>query len=833
MKIKTKLLTTTFLILNSFSVFAEDGEVDTFSGCIGKDVTGREVKVESLSRSLENCPFAKVYLKENEERYKSEIDAKVSDALKTSLDQDLETLMLQGEFFNSLGINLLNYGDNENIKANCKLDKMTDISSCSGKNNKEYERRKNALLEKFGAKDEAEFSQKIKDKFKRMTGRSDGNSCPLISNNEKDLDQFLLYQSSFTKASLLELKSYLKEGDLSEISKKFPMLDLIFKGDDKVAQKFIEEIRGLDESKGENVLVGLIKDKIKNFYGQKENAKSISATMAKTCDDFNKKITKYICSDELDYEAQNATLSRRLFDGFDMSEADLSRNRRVKLQDKEMAFMAFGKKCEIDEREESLVVTQKRLTLDKLIGAEGEYVKGARGEISKSEINDSRKTLKEIAFCQTPDLKSKNLCSSSLPLSAAKLRETYNCPDDKLCDKSIELAANYLEGCEKREARNKLLAQNENTSGNNEAGNGSGTSVERKDPLDLDFFDNLLADAKPEISETPTLKKVSEKAQPKDDGSSKEKGKAATSTDPYAPKGKKPISEDKEISDNGTNKISGAIRNMESSFGSSPLKSAKTPSKAKLGSSSKPSQSLQASSLASASAVVSKDEALMREQLARLEGQYKGMQLANEAKTRTQSQNELDSQIASSQNPGRSKKSKNEKFNDSVYRNGLGDDQSGLDEEIDENLAPRAASTAAGEASSKGQASQNDGSKGTGAKGAGLALNSQAVKNLDDIESNELKPSLILNLDELSAIDESKLNQFWKDKNTKFIIGVKGEKDQSEKMILSLDKDKKPTIDNFQALSAKTRESILKSKLFKEFKIIRQKDLTETIKKAI
>lgn len=73
MKIKTKLLTTTFLILNSFSVFAEDGGVDTFSGCIGKDVTGREVKVESLSRSLENCPFAKVYLKENEERYKSEI----------------------------------------------------------------------------------------------------------------------------------------------------------------------------------------------------------------------------------------------------------------------------------------------------------------------------------------------------------------------------------------------------------------------------------------------------------------------------------------------------------------------------------------------------------------------------------------------------------------------------------------------------------------------------------------------------------------------------------------------------------------------------------------
>jgi hypothetical protein len=80
MKIKNKILTTAFLIVNSFSVLAEDGGNDSFSGCIGKDVTGREVKVESLSRSLENCPFAKVYLKENEEKYKSEIDTKVSDA---------------------------------------------------------------------------------------------------------------------------------------------------------------------------------------------------------------------------------------------------------------------------------------------------------------------------------------------------------------------------------------------------------------------------------------------------------------------------------------------------------------------------------------------------------------------------------------------------------------------------------------------------------------------------------------------------------------------------------------------------------------------------------
>lgn len=831
MKKRSGVFLSTLLFFSTTS-FANE-EMEMFSGCIGRDVNGREVKVESLSRSLENCPFAKVYLKENEEKYKQALDEKIADALKTSLDQDLETLMLQGEFFNSLGINLLNYGSNEAIKTSCQLDKMTDLSGCSGKNTEEYERRKNTLISKFGAKNGDEFNQKIKDKFKKMTGRDQGSFCSLLNSDEQNSEQFLLYQSSLTKASLLELKQYLEQGiSTSDIQAKFPMLDLIFKGDEKIAQKFVEEIKSLDSKKDPNVLANLVKEKITSFYSQKENARSLSETMVKTCGDFNKKIAKFICNDDLSYETQNGATSKRLFDGFDMSQSDLARNKRVKLQDKEMAFMAFGKKCEIDEREESAGLAEKRQNLDQLIGAEGLYAKGLRTRLNSDDEVGLIEKLKEVAFCQIADLKSKKLCAESKVISSKKLRETYNCPDSKSCEDSIELAANYLEGCEKREAKNKRLAENSSTIHTNRHNGSERDLVEdKKDSLDLDFFDNLLSDTKVPSAKSISLNKKSNIVE------SKISVKDKNASDPYAPKTQKQ-NEGKKISETsegrGYNELSNSYSGAEKF--TSTNKKAQVQKSLKVDPTSKRANSslVNNGGATSSGDTVSKINSELRERLASLEkkGAYKDGYEAGLSESGG-SQGTQGSQGAKADLLNKaSKSSKSDgkvKFNDSVYRNNQDfSDQEDFSEAINDGGQSTVVSKA-----KEGADIKDTGKVIGGSKGQAIGLNTQSTKKDEGQESVEPSPGLVLGLDELSLIDEAKLNQFWKNKNAKFIIGVKDDKEQNEKIILSLDKNKKPTIENFQSLSLKARESVLKSKLFKDYKVIRQVELNATIKSAL
>lgn len=818
------------LVTICFEVLAGE-EAEIFSGCIGKDVAGREVKVESLSRSLENCPFAKVYLKENEEKYKANIDENIAEFLKVSLDQDLETLMLQGEFFESIGINLLNYGASTEIKESCQLDKMTDVDECSGKNKNEYERRRKSLFSSFGANDSREFNHKIKEKFKKMTGRVESNSCPLISNNEQGLDHFLLYQSSFTKASLLELKQYLeKDLSLNDVQAKFPMLDLIFKGDEKIAQKFIEEIKAINEKQDPSLLAKTIKEKITRFYSEKENAQSISKAMESTCLNFNKKIRKFICSDELKYETQNGATSKRLFDGFDMSQSDLTRNKRVKLQDKEMAFMAFGKKCEIDEREESTLISDKRQSLDQFIGEAGEYTKELREEIPSEVKSRESMSLKQIAFCQSSDEKLKGKCSESNPIGANKLREIYNCPDSKNCDDSIELAANYLESCERREARSKKLAQRVRSEESSSGQSKKESETMESDSLDLDFFDNLLADTKVPTTEGVGFVKKDEKANLINTKTLNNADNTSRVNDAPFLKSKKLANKD----DTQNSKEMSGANYQSSNFGVSENNSFKKPQISRVATTTSSAdmakkvvpRSDNVDISASGDEATAKIHAELKERLASLEGQQKGYRDGFEAASR----DSKDKSYEDTRMPKGTRKSANPKFNDAVYRNSdsfIAANDINDNSNLDHHESP----------SSKGS-SGIDGAKGAtkgaiNSKSQGMGLSVQGANKAEAKVAEEISPGLVLNLEELSAIDEIKLNQLWKDKNNKFIIGVKGANSQNEKMILSLDKDKKPMIENFQALSLKTRESVLKSKLFKDFKIIRQRDLNEIIKKAI
>lgn len=828
------------LFFASFEILAGE-EIEIFSGCVGKDVAGREVKVESLSRSLENCPFAKVYLKENEEKYKATIDGKIAESLKNSLDQDLENLMLQGEFFESLGINLLSYGSSAGIKESCQLDKMTEVDECLGENKKEYERRRKSLYSSFGANDSIDFNKKIKEKFKKMTGRNNENYCPLLGSNEQDLDQFLLYQSSFTKASLLELKLYLeKDLPLADIQAKFPMLDLIFKGNEDTAKKFIGEIRNIDDKIDPNVLARAIKEKITNFYSEKENAQSISTVMKNTCLNFNKKIKKFICSDDLKYETQNGAISKRLFDGFDMSQSDLSRNKRVKLQDKEMAFMAFGKKCEIDERDVSTLTSDKRKSLDELIGEAGEYTNGLREDIPAEVKSRESMSLKQIAFCQSTDEKLKGKCSADAPIAASKLREIYSCPDSKSCDDSIELAANYIEGCERRGARNKMLAQRVRGEESSSGQSKQESDAVESDSLDLDFFDNLLADNKTAPAKSIDLTKKDEKA-------NLLKSKALNSSDKAGNADSGNTLKSKRIANDESNqnsKDSNGSGFQPSNFGerenfAQVSNSFKKPQSAKI------ATAIASSTIASSDATkktainsgnadgangvdeaTAKIHAELKERLASLEGQQKGYKNGFEAGSR----DSRVSRLEDVRTPKGTKKNSSPKFNDAVYRNG---EDSVSVKDLSGNSSPDHKEEELAKAASSGEVGKGSSRSVANNKSQGIGLNAQGVNKIDTKDGDELSPGLVLNLEELSAIDETKLNQLWKDKNSKFIIGVKGDKLQNEKMILSLDKDKKTMIENFQALSLKTRESVLKSKLFKDFKIIRQRDLNEIIKKAI
>lgn len=827
-------------------------DIEGFNGCIGKDSTGRDVKVESLVRNLENCSFAKVYLKENEEKYKSELDQKIADALKTSLDQDLELIMLQGEFFNSLGVNLVNYGEQNTIAQSCQLDKMTDISKCQGKNAKEYERRKKILFSKYQAENEVGFTASIKNKFSSMIGDSEDKSCSLLNGKN---EQFLLYQASLTKGALLKLKEYVDQGKpIEEMKSEFPMLDLIFRGDGKVANKFINEVKGIQGPEltiVSNKLAEVVKNKIHDFYKKSENAKEIASTMAKSCESFQAKIKSYICSDDLKYESRDSLSSRQLFDGFDMTQSNMARNRRVNLQDKEMAFMGFGKKCEIEERND-----QAGNSLDFYIGNSGIFVKDLRENLSADSLKDELDKIQEYASCKVIELKDKNLCSNERKrISSQSLKEVYNCTSDKACEDKVEKTANYLESCERRQA--KILAK-KNREKETSLASANDSEASAKE-VELDFFDNLLGDTKKSNFIASDNKKEIKKSEENADDLKLKEFNAQSEQDRIkgvsissAGKTTNEESEDYRIDEknepnivrqanpfnetNSMNKFAAEIAEMRKTQALNNTLTAKRPAKSD-------------SAITKPENYVTKENAELRERIAKLEGMSAAQESSTQsAKTglsidqRIQALNKENDYLKNREREllAKNKKAVREVRENTDFRSAVQQTNRQHEEESLGNMEENGrsiASTQSKSATNNGasQAKESKDSKET-RTGKGLSLSifgntGNELKTKDQAEDKQTN-AVLLSAEEIEGLDQGKLDQIWKDKKEKLHLGVKNKDKTIDTVIVAMDNSQKPVIENFASLSQDVQRSILDWKLIKDNKlIVRKNELDQMLKK--
>lgn len=834
-------------------------DIEGFNGCIGKDSTGRDVKVESLVRNLENCSFAKVYLKENEEKYKSELDQKIADALKTSLDQDLELIMLQGEFFNSLGVNLVNYGGQNAIAQSCQLDKMTDISKCQGKNAKEYERRKKILFSKYQVENEIGFTASIKNKFSSMIGDSEDKSCSLLNGKN---EQFLLYQASLTKGALLKLKEYVDQGKpIEEMKSEFPMLDLIFRGDEKVANKFINEVKGIQGPEltiDSNKLAEIVKTKIHDFYKKSENAKEISNTMAKSCESFQTKIKSYICSDDLKYESRDSLSSRQLFDGFDMTQSNMARNRRVNLQDKEMAFMAFGKRCELDENSQAKNFEGK--SVDSYIGNNGDYVRSLREVLSEDAINLEVEKLKEFSHCKAVELKDKNLCSNERKrISSQSLKEVYNCTSDKACEDKIEKTANYLESCERRQAKILAKKNREKETSLASANDSEASASANAKEVELDFFDNLLGDTKKSnFIASDNKKEIKKSEENADDLKLKEfnaqseqdriKGVSISSAgnttneenedyrideknEPNIVRQANPFNET-----NSMNKFAAEIAEVRKTQALNNTLTAKRPAKSD-------------SAITKPENYVTKENAELRERIAKLEGMSAAQESSTQsAKTglsidqRIQALNKENDYLKNREREllAKNKKAVREVRENTDFRSAVQQTNRQHEEESLGNMEENGrsiASTQSKSATKNGasQAKESKDSKET-RTGKGLSLSifgntGNELKTKDQAEDKQTN-AVLLSAEEIEGLDQGKLDQIWKDKKEKLHLGVKNKDKTIDTVIVAMDNSQKPVIENFASLSQDVQRSILDWKLIKDNKlIVRKNELDQMLKK--
>lgn len=846
MKIKNKILTTAFLIVNSFSVLAEDGGVDTFSGCIGKDVTGREVKVESLSRSLENCPFAKVYLKENEENYKKIIENKIAESLKQNLDQSLENIAIQGEFFDSIGMNVMDSDPENLVRDNCKIDEMTKIGSCDGVSEKDVERRKKILFEKYNVENEVGFNQKLKLSLKEMIGYENKNSC---SYADKDMSQAVIFKSGSTAYELSELKKMIDSDlDIEGVVKVNPSLSFLFGVDERVVASLKKEIRKVNSTNLEVYQVAdLVRSKINSFYQKNENLQSISKSVASSCQSFNAKIKSFLCAKDLSYETKEAKLSKKMFSGFDITNSNSARNKRVSLESKEEAFLAFGKKCEIDERVQALAPVTD---VDFFIGENGSFTKDLRNlsEESSGVANDAI-MFSEISNCNNEVMLSSKLCKSGEFVSGEIVKKAFGCPHSSMCNTQVEKSIQYLNVCERR--KQKLLAKLKEGESNTSEAKISGKDVLESDEKilqgktdstkKLDFFDNLLSDSA--TTKTSESKEVKAKSSSKDKNINDSKSALKDSATEEAQEKEQSLrmSNNSKNNDFGINKeSSGASFNANSPGGSSfPISSGTINNGATTKSSTtKNNQILGAIRGQNAVGVnkdidsVSKVEAELRERVAKLEGMKKGKEEGfQEGLENNRANAQIGSHSAKIDNLSNKKITKNNsavKFNDGVYKpNTINDNLEKAQDVVGND--DKEGSSRSGDSRSSAQNVQaaNALSK---PKGIGFVDHANKKEN-EKANSNESIASVALSREELSLIDEVKLNALWKDKKNKLYINVLGE--TKETVIISLGNNKKPLIENFQTLSVKTRESFLKSKLFKDYKAVRQNELTETIKGAL
>lgn len=837
----------TILAFNSLLTNAEV-DIDKFAGCEGRDTTGKNVKVESLVRSLENCPFAKVYLKENENTYKTNLDQKIAMQLKTSLDQDLEALMLQGEFFETLGLNLTNYGQSESIKSKCQLDKMTDFSSCQGKDSKEYERKKNILLTLYGAKSNADFSQQLKNKLKAMAGKDSEKTCSLVSEGNENYDQFLLFQAGLTKKSLIELKNAIEEKKpLSTMLAQFPLLDLIFK-DKETSLKFINEVQlFLSENKNttENQIADLLKNKVKDFYANKDNADAISRTMANTCSGFQKKIHEFVCSDDINYETSDGIISKRLFDGFDMTQSNNLRNKRVNLNDKEMAFMAFGKKCEIDERDK---LKNQGKNIESLIGLGGVFNDNLREESTLDEKKSGIAKLQLVAKCSNSKSQNKGDCNNLDLMTSANLQQIYNCPQSAECDDQIEKTVNYLAICERRNSKIMARKNQEELISSVESESQAAESrdtVTKKKKLDLDFFDNLLSDEFQVSLDANINGKEIEKQLakgfdqvkiekdvlinspyllvPKKDDASHELGKTF---------GLKP---QKSYEDNsGTSAVNhSSAYSFDQSWSGIGLKKPAL----KINQNTTNQESTHKDFVANertAKKVITEDEAQLREKVARLEAIAEERAKSDEeqvGKTNFGQSFTKGSVIDSlkSVRPHVNQQEKQYGFQANITAAHV------FKDEADEKIMA-VGSLEPSVAVNRNMASVNQASRvGVDTKNSTKSLSLQTTSNntKTNANPNEIKDARLeyqLNFAELNQFDQERLDAIWKDKNLKLYLGIKNQ-GNTDIVILTLDKDKRPFIENFSKLTASTQKAILEWKLFKENKnLIRMKDLNSLFK---
>lgn len=843
-----KLKTILIPLMISSQAMAETN-LEGFNGCVGKDSLGREVKVESLVRNLENCSFAKVYLKENEEKFKENIEAQIADSLKASMSQDLEDIVIQGEFFNSLNINLTKNDGSDQVKNKCQLDKMTAIGNCKGKNQKDYDRRKKAIYQAFGANDANQFTDKIKNKFKMLAGLDEQNSCSLIQSNT---EQVALYNASLTTVSLLSLKEMIESDSLnSESLKKFPLLFLMSKGDPKTFESFMNEIKELKNNGNNAEVAKNIREKITSFYTKNENAQSLKSTVAKSCEDFQKKIDAFVCADDLQYVTKETTNSKRMFEGFDMKESNGGRNRRVNFMEKDMAFMAFGKSCEVSNNEETL----QRKNLDFFTGNSGLYHQGIREVLEDDTKATMAKEVENIARCKVDKLQNKNLCSGNGVISSVKLAEVYQCPNSSECTDTVEKTINYLNVCESRQA--KILAKKTREEEKSKVDGSTEVASESKE-IELDFFDNLLGEKKKQQLANTDIKK---QEKPSDESLKlkQEKSEIETSTI----KGVSIADGDDGVIKENINSTSGESDNLVRNLNVNPTHNTQDSSTlnrfaaevAEMRKSQTISNTLTAKrptkndqNMARSETYVTKENAELRERIAKLEGMsvaQESLAQANKATPNAEQriqalnrENEIlrnrERDLALKNRKMAKEVRENTDFRSAVQRS---NNEMSVNDESDVTTESRGqeASRQVANTTTKANGTQSVGSIKDPKTGKAVTLisNDSTLENKTKGTAKEQSSNeVLITAEDIIGLDQTKLDQLWKDKNEKLHLGVKNKNQTIDTVIVAMDQSKKPIIENFGSLSVEVQRSILDWKLIKDNKlIVRKNELDQMLKK--
>ena len=449
--------------------------------------------LNTLQKNINNCQFqAKIVdFEKVKEEHRKTIYAKLAQKLTTQINQNSEELGLLTSFFNANNQDLSM--NSPEVKNKCQLENLKAIENCGGKKTDSLHAMKLEMLMKNlknGTNSKSKFGEGLygvlAEKYVSNLGLSNsGNSESLQCPIEGSAGSFILQSQLDDLSAEKIINDYLISNEAGDSNNdSYAQLKMI-KNTNNPA--FIEKFKDYVRKKPKT---DTAKKRITDFFLDKENQKILAPSLASQCDNINKNINKFLCSDLDEIGSLNTETSTKLFNGLDVGSIDDQFG-----VDKEdpLVITAYGFQCMAQAKSTFAGAlgasdgASKEQTVD---GWYKDFTNNTRPEGSDKTSNGINKTFCDNYTCQSDKSKENDSCKTGGPLSSKDLATMMGClinPRGDKCDSLTLKSVDYMASLEKIKASSGLYVGN---SGNSSSPDN--TQIQKVKSSLPDFAENYL-----------------------------------------------------------------------------------------------------------------------------------------------------------------------------------------------------------------------------------------------------------------------------------------------------------------------------------------------------